>query len=465
MHIELYKVRKIHLSLQYDLQEHLELSSEFGVIVQDEGVIFLETHIFDDDSFSKIFDSDYLWGKSKATMITFGDLEVEMPFMALTDMSTEENKIRFKCFDYILVKKEDPIYEFQKQKNEEVNPSELIKVDFWGLDLLVPPNDKTSLMVNDVPFEIKFSKGTEMMYATFPYNKEVVHNVLTLELFELFRESLVGYLSLINGARVQIAKEYYNGFIRLYSYNRIDNISRSQYACGNVNVFRPHTLLIEFDNYVRWNKILNLNKFVSHLCTAQQIKDYEDRSFILILALEGLCKKYIEIQDESRVPDRIISSDTFNSIKESINEILESKLDSKSTEFQTINQAINNLNVQPKATLKFRIMLEDVNISLTSQLRKLIRGVRSTLVHEAELKSYSDYVMLSELIREIILRLIDSKVERYSRFKEPIFSENTVHLSFNDYVIHKKLKVMCPVAIIPEEKSRMMLQIKCSPIN
>ena len=58
MHIELYKVRKIHLSLQNDLQEHLELSSEFGVIVQDEGVIFLETHIFDDDSLSKIFDSD-----------------------------------------------------------------------------------------------------------------------------------------------------------------------------------------------------------------------------------------------------------------------------------------------------------------------------------------------------------------------------------------------------------------------
>ena len=121
MHIELYKVRKIHLSLQNDLQEHLELSSEFGVIVQDEGVIFLETHIFDDDSFSKIFDSDYLGGKSKATMITFGDLEVEIPFMALTDMSTEENKIRFKCFDYILVKKEDPIYEFQKQKNEAVH--------------------------------------------------------------------------------------------------------------------------------------------------------------------------------------------------------------------------------------------------------------------------------------------------------------------------------------------------------
>ena len=458
---ELYKVRKIELSL-LDRESHepyKEMECEFGRVMDDCGILYLETHIFNDEDFA-LFNYNSLGCPASARMSSFDDIEIEIPFMAYTKMSTKEKKVTFKCFDYITVHEEDVFYSYQKDKDKNLSPIQLLRIDFWGLDLLIPSWPVTSLMVNDAPFDIQIQKDAEtsVMFATFPINETVKHNTLTLDLFQLFRHSLAGYLSLINGALVQITKEYYNGFFRIFSYNRTEITGRSHYACGNANVFRPAPILFEFDNYVRWNQLLDLNKFIYHLCSAQQLLYCEDSAFILILVLEGLCKRYISKHKKEKKTPTKISPDTFEDIKEQYIDLLERHDDIPADNKKSFKNAINKLNDVSTATSKFYLILDELNIQQTKEIKDLIKGVRNTLVHDAVLNDYYDYVLLSELIREIILRLISSTVERHSEYKSQAIIGDAPNLSYNEYVAKNELDVDNNV-IFSQYDNRIKLRI------
>lgn len=459
---ELYKVHEITISL-LDRTTHepfLDIPCEFGVILEKEGILFFETHIFNHEDSSK-FNYESLGCPASAKMYSFDGIEIEAPFMAFTKKTTKESTVFFRCFDYIKIHEEDVLYAYQKSEEPEMKPSQLLRVDLWGLDLLITPQLSTSLIVSEAPFEMKICSDEDscVTYLQFPCNKDVAHNTLTEDLFKSFRYSLVGYLSLINGARVQITKEYYNGFVKLFSYNRIENTRCSYYACGNAKVFRPFPILYEFDNYIRWNKILDLNKFIYHLCSAQQEINYEESAFILILVFEGLSKKYLDIHNEDVVSRIIIPKDSFEKIKKDFNEIVNKHNEISAIDITRFKEAINRLNDAGLATFKFFLILDELNIQRTKEIVNLIRKVRPTLVHEADVKEYSDYVLLSELIREIILRLICSKVERHSDLEENIILGEAPNLSFNNFIEEKKLTAK-EDPIFDELDPRIKLRIK-----
>ena len=458
---ELYKVRKISISALDSESEPtcINLTCEFGTIIEEGGILFFETYVFDREIFQSLLEAKDFERNVKGYMITFDNIEIDIPLMTLIEITTHENKLTFKCIDHIIVKKENRCNPFQSPKGEASNPCQLLRVDFFGLELSVFPNDTIVLMVSDVPFDVKFGKDvkSEIFYAYFPTNMIATHNTLTEDLFSLFRESLVNYLSLINGASVQIVKEDFLGYSKFYSYNHVKNISCDCYLCGNIRSYRFSSILFEFDNYVRWNKHLNLNKFINHLCSAQQLLYAEDRAFILILVFEGLCKKYIGLLNKDRIPKNIISHEVFDTIKENFVEILKNQ-EVASGSFEKLKAKIDNLNATNTATLKFRIILEDLNIQCTPKIKKLIKNVRSTLVHEAELKNFEDYQLLSELIREIILRLINSKSKRHSFFNKVVFGENEPRLSYPAYVEKYKLNIK-DQKIISEYDERIKLRM------
>lgn len=459
---ELYKVRNINISLldKKTYEPFLDIPCEFGMIIDKGGILFLEAHIFNDEDYAN-FNFDSLGCPASARMLSFDGVIIEAPFMAFTKKSGKEHEVIFRCFDYIAVHEEDVYYGLKKSEEPEMMASQLIRIDFWGLDLLIPSWPIISLMINDAPFNIQFHKDEETseMYATFSNDNEVAHNTLTLDIFLLFRDSLAGYLSLINGARVQIIKEYYNSFIRIFSYNRIENISCSYYTCGKARAFSPNSLLCEFDNYVRWNQILDFNKFVYHICSAQQEINYEEGAFILILVFEGLSKKYLDIHNEDVVSRKIIPTDSFENIKKDFNEIVDKHNNIPTIDIIRFKEAINRLNDAGLATFKFYLMIDELKIQRTSEIVNLIRRVRHTLVHEAEIKDYSDYVLLSELIREIILRLICSTVERHSDLEEKVILGEAPNLSFHKFIEENKLTVK-EYPIFDESDSRIKLTIK-----
>lgn len=464
---ELYKVRKITLSLlnRTSCAPHKEIKCEYGMIVEKEGVLFLETHFFTKEDLAN-FEFKTLGLLASARMQSFDGVNIEASNLAF--VARKGTKVTFKCCDYITVYEENGIFSCQDFAGVRILPNQLLSVDFWGLDLIVPPDAPTELIVYDTPFRMQLerSDGNDMMYVLFHYKQEGTHNTLTEDIFQLFRDSLVGYLSLINGAEVQITKEEYGSFLKLFSYNQIENISCSYYACGNAKVFRPFPILFEFDNYVRWNNLLDLNKYVRHLCTAQQVLDYDDRAFILILAFEGLCKKYLETHSKTFIRKNIVLKDDFEVIKTKLNDVLKRHEGISSEDCKRLEDKINGLNDFNWATAKFRLILDELGIERTPEVNKLIREVRSTLVHEAELKDFLDYIMLSELIREIILRLINSKVDRHSDFVEQKIIGNIQHLSFADYVATYNLNVENPLperfSVFNRSNPKLPLRLTCN---
>lgn len=175
------------------------------------------------------------------------------------------------------------------------------------------------------------------------------------------------------------------------------------------------------------------------MCSAQQEINFEESAFILILVFEGLCKKYIDIHDKEVVSRKIIPNDTFEKIKKDFNEIVDEHKDIPAIDITRFKEAINRLNDAGLATYKFYLILDELNIQRSKEIVNLIKKVRPTLVHEAEVKDYSDFVLLSELIREIILRLICSTVERHSDLEKKVILGEAPNLSFHKFIEKNKL--------------------------
>ena len=459
---ELFKVRNIKISL-LDKTSHepfLDIPCEFGIIKERGGILFLEAHIFKYED-SAHFNYDSLLCHACATMFSFDDVKIEIPYMVFTESTSKEHTVIFSCLKYITIYEEDVFYSYNKTENHTLDPSQLLRIDLWGLDLLITPHLSTSLIVSDAPFEMEIcsDEETKGTYIQFPCNDKVTHNTLTEDLFEVFRYSLMGYLSLINGARVQITKEYYNGFYKIYSYEKIENVSRSYYTCGNAKFISLSPILYEFDNYVRWNEVLKLNKFVYHICSAHQVAICEDSSFILILAFEGLCKKYLNVQSEGKAPKSVIPKESFKDIRKELLEVIENHTEIPSTASEKYKNKIRYLNSTDLATKKFVILLDDLNIEYTEKIEILTRRVRSTLVHDAELKEPSDFLLLSELISEAILRLICSKVERHSYFNEKVILGEAPNLPFHEFIKEKGL-IISENPLFDEYDKRIKLRIK-----
>ena len=176
------------------------------------------------------------------------------------------------------------------------------------------------------------------------------------------------------------------------------------------------------------------------------------------MVLEGLCKRYISIHKKEKNSPTIISPDAFDEIKEKFNDILEKYDGIPPEDIARFMNAINKLNDVSTATSKFYLVLDELNIQQTKEIKKLIKKVRNTLVHDAELKDYYDYVLLSELIREIILRLISSTIERHSDYKIQAIIGDAPNLSYSEYVARYGLDVDDNV-IFSQYDKRIMLRI------
>ena len=110
---ELYKVHEISISL-LDRTTHepfLDIPCEFGIILEKEGGLFLETHIFKNEDFD-YFNYNNLGCYASATMFSFDDVKIEVPYMAFTESSGKEHTVIFRCLDYIDIHEEDLFYSY-----------------------------------------------------------------------------------------------------------------------------------------------------------------------------------------------------------------------------------------------------------------------------------------------------------------------------------------------------------------
>ena len=138
---ELYKVRNITISLlnKSTHEPFLNVPCEFGIIFEREGIIFFETHIFNDEDYAH-FNYDSLSSHASSTMFSFDNVRIEIPYLAFTELIEKEHTVIFRCLNYIKVFEEDAFFYYYKNKKSEIDASQLLRIDLWGLDLLIKPN-------------------------------------------------------------------------------------------------------------------------------------------------------------------------------------------------------------------------------------------------------------------------------------------------------------------------------------
>ena len=177
---KLYKVRNINISLQNKttFEPFLDIPCEFGMIMEKEGILFIETYLFNKESSDKVLKYDVVGCPASISMSSFGGIEIDAPNMVFTGWTTKENKLTFRCLEYITVNEEDAFYAFKKSEEPEMAASQLLRIDLWGLDLLITPNFSTTLIVSDAPFEMELCSDDEngCTFIQFHLNKDVVHN-------------------------------------------------------------------------------------------------------------------------------------------------------------------------------------------------------------------------------------------------------------------------------------------------
>ena len=98
---ELYKVRKISISALDSESEPtcINLTCEFGTIIEEGGILFFETYVFDREIFQSLLEAKDFEHNVKGYMITFDNIEIDIPLMTLIEITTHENKLTFKCTD------------------------------------------------------------------------------------------------------------------------------------------------------------------------------------------------------------------------------------------------------------------------------------------------------------------------------------------------------------------------------
>ena len=89
---ELYKVRQVSIQiLNNDTDEtSMDFDCEFGTIIEQEGIKYLECYIFEKDIFDELF-RNYLDCHAKAKMVSFDYIDIEIPYLAITSIQYSVN--------------------------------------------------------------------------------------------------------------------------------------------------------------------------------------------------------------------------------------------------------------------------------------------------------------------------------------------------------------------------------------
>lgn len=181
---EIYKVRKIEIDLYSSTAQESQLSieCEFGIIIEKEGVLFLETHIFDKELFDKIIaELKSIKILANAKMLSFSNIEIETSLMEMSFISTNENKVSFLCYNYITIKDGNKYNTYSLEQKHSQNPSRLLRIDFWGLNLIIKSQHSSNLIVGDAPLKLDFTKIKNLVLRQHTFLATIKWRIMNLQ--------------------------------------------------------------------------------------------------------------------------------------------------------------------------------------------------------------------------------------------------------------------------------------------
>lgn len=444
----------------------------FGLIFEEDGVFFFDFYIADSFDLNSFMDNDnsfrYLF-TMKA--LTDENNHIEATELSLMNVSPYKSFIKTLSYGHITHTEKRKNYGNNSFNEDENNDDEKrqtlyylelegLKMEYSDLTETIKArggqkiedfnkfkrdhtnatliyNSPTSAGCNNFKFTFFQSENKDNISVELPNFSTDGPNVLYYDIYLEFKRELIYLLSFLNGAEVAVRKEFIGGFYRIgktdsqtvitYSFQTIKNKNHSEYIPLN-NPFHKGDYILSFvfmscfDKYIEVNKKLDLNSIIFYLNGAEQSKSLDERFFILIIAFERLAKKYVETLNNSDL--FVMSEEYYQPIKDELLEILK-RYKSKENE-HAINRLmpkIGELNkIKRKSTeYKFLKILEYAGIELTPEIEKIINEVRHKTVHQGEFgegnQGFKNYLVLDELLRDIILKIIGYKSARKSRYR------------------------------------------------
>ena len=295
-----------------------------------------------------------------------------------------------------------------------------------------------TIMIKYEHYKQRFERMDNSNDILIVFNDSIGYNKLSYEKYMSIKKDYISFLSFINGAPVRIRCEYCDdnfvtkGFCKIiYSFFKSENISYNDYIpvrkdklMNRYNVMEP--LFFEsFDNYIKWNTILDLNSIIENLGDAQNNTSIEDRTFIKMITYEKITSKYAEYKNAENIQIELIDSELFDEIRVQLKSIIDNyRTNMNDNTYGIFISRLGGLNkTKRNATdYKFRLLPNDVGIVIDGELDTLLNQDRHRIIHYGNLSDdeeecWNMEILLDELIREIILRLIKATINRNSFYE------------------------------------------------
>jgi hypothetical protein len=120
----------------------------------------------------------------------------------------------------------------------------------------------------------------------------------------------------------------------------------------------------------------------------------------------------------------IVCDEKYNHIKERFIDILNGyRVDFPEDKIECLIRKVNDLHriKSNDNKYKFKRLLEDFEIVVNKDIKSLFGNIRNSAVHEGKFgeadEGYKNYLILDELLRDIILNMIGYKSIRVSRYR------------------------------------------------
>lgn len=387
----------------------------------------------------------------EAHCLTEDNNRIEIKGLSITSIDPNVSKMTLDCYDSIKhIKMRKTI-----MSEENVFSDYLYYLVLEGLkvkftDITEHKVFRNGIVVNGVSDYIKDFSNIDLKTIKNIYNFDLLKskennnddvivkfnnqekNYLTYSEYIEFKRDFVSLLCFINGAEVKVRKEctgsHYSinqidsQIVYIYSFDKIKNTRYNNYVPID-NLFKSSDKIVNnifincFENYREWNRKIDLNSIVFYITNSEQTKSLEEKVFVQMIAFERLTTLYsknILGEDIVYSPENI----EYKPVKEELLEIIEKNKLIFGDSYDTIKSKVGNLNQVKKlsTTKKMFKIIKDVKIEINEDVENLINICRHNTVHVGEIGdgdvAFLNFYLLDELLREIILRLIEYKGPR-----------------------------------------------------
>jgi hypothetical protein len=465
---EVYRIKKGNLSIQ-----STNIPFDFGLVFEEDGIFYFDFYVaehFDLLSFMNNEEKIYLKDNFSMKANTDKNNELEATELTLRNITPHQSFIKMQSYGFIKHTEVKENYGQNETEDKEDKKQTLFYLEIEGLKMqytdltktikarggvkineyndwekdhtsaVLIYNSPTKIGCNNFKFTFFPCESGNNIYVELPNYLDNGQNVLYYEVYKEFKMDLIFFLSLFNGAEVAIRKEFIGGFYNIgkvnsqtiinYSFKNIKNESYNKYIPLN-NPFNEgdhilgYAFIHCFNSFVLENKKLDLNSIIFYLNGAEQAGSIQEKFFIQIIAFERLSQKYVESIENS--DSFIIDDTTYKPIKDELLLVL-SKY--RKGEFKNVidnlKGKIGDLNKVKRTSTeyKFKQLFEYAKIKITPEIQIIIDETRHKSVHHGEIGQGNDgvknYLVLDELLRDIILNIINYDRARISRYRYEI---------------------------------------------